>query len=102
MRSKVLRQCREQRVPALVAGRRWLSLQQGWLNVVRPPAILLHELPHKLPPHLAVSHPRQVAGQINQSHRAIDDHCESSVAGESFDRACGPVLLRSGTATRQP
>ena len=53
---------RQQRIPSLVANGRRFLLQQG-PSLSLLPAVLLEEIPHKLPLHLGVSRPRHESAE---------------------------------------
>lgn len=74
LRSEVLGQRSQERVPSIVADRGRLVPQQGQLNFGWFPAMLFQELPNELPPHFDVKCPSQAVGEISQSHGTIAGH----------------------------
>src|ERR1022692_630298 len=88
----MLRQRGKESVPPLITDAGRLIAQQRGLNTVRLPAVLLHELPHELPPHLDVSCPYQAASKICHGHGTVVGHgATSEVSGAQSIRCTAQI-----------
>src|ERR1035437_10105196 len=92
----MLGQSGKESIPPLVTDRRRLIAQQRGLNIVRLPPVLLHVLPHELPPDLGVSRPwpRGAPPRASRCGPGAEEGCAGGGGGG------GPRLCRGGGGGR--